>query len=755
MSTEEFLRENEALALDDGIADERDAARSEEFVANVSGKKEEMKGTKTGKLKSLGAMGFLTAIIVVIAILFSSGNLIPSAISERLIEETDVQYADAVMSKELVFQQALLNGDVPEDTAEILKRKGVLVGYMGEDGFIEATSGSGALSLMMDESVITAEEFTTEVSNNLKLYEAFNEATYSRAAYYYDEAAEKVFKQIGTNRNNYTGNNEFDEVMDGLIGSGSKIDVNTVMLVEKTRTNDETGETETYYEYEKTGNDAISGNEASNFIMAVGEKNYASSAEEATLNSADALKVADTISKEQRSSLYYLAFMENISKMKAGEGNTSEINEAMNYIFKNSKSEVIDMETGQVIEVTGTPMDSPSLYAVLSGNKIEVDKVGGYSSDRILKLTEKQLGTSGGGLAIAGTVSSTTSKVKGSVGRYINNGTTTADYNVLSLSEPIINESLVNNSYKTIQGIKAGEFLVEGAVNVGKELAKQSGASAGDAEAVLAYTRLNNTVLAMDAKVDRMNRSPFDITSKNTFLGSIVYNMAITMGRSKGIVSNVSGVLKTVGASVASLMPASYADAVEGYLNNFGDCETYGNIGAVGSATCSEIATFDTSTLNNPFGDAGFIAFVEANTTLNGSGVRTIDNNSTLANYILYNDERITPLGVTDGGILDSLSNNSNSISFMSDILSMIKKFLGTSESERRVASGEAFVNSSSNSDWQTYKYAQRYVSLARATENLKRYSKNSTAYNNILYFEGTDNPVMAFLEQYNNIANQ
>ena len=36
------------------------------------------------------------------------------------------------------------------------------------------------------------------------------------------------------------------------------------------------------------------------------------------------------------------------------------------------------------------------------------------------------------------------------------------------------------------------------------------------------------------------------------------------------------------------------------------------------------IATFDTSTLENTFSDPGFIAFVEANTTLN-NGTRTIN----------------------------------------------------------------------------------------------------------------------------------
>ena len=83
------------------------ALKSSQFVSSVSGKK--TSGKKNGKLKAFSAAGFLMAIILVFVLFFGSGNMIPSAISERLIEETDVQYADAVKSKEIVFQQAMYN----------------------------------------------------------------------------------------------------------------------------------------------------------------------------------------------------------------------------------------------------------------------------------------------------------------------------------------------------------------------------------------------------------------------------------------------------------------------------------------------------------------------------------------------------------------------------------------------------------------------------------------------------------------------
>ncbi len=716
------------------------------------GKKAKIESTK--RWKSWGATGLLTAMIILLAVLFNFGEFASTNLQENLVEQTDVQYADAVASKKIVLQQALVEGNIPDDTAALLKKEEITVGYMKDGQFIEGNKNSGGLVLKKDNEIITADNFVEKANTDVVLYNAINEATYGRAAYYYDETAQEVFNKIGTNRNNYTSKEDLDETIDSIMGSGSNVDINSVSLVQKTRKNTETGETETYYEYEENGKAANSKTEAAAFIEAVASKNYAASADDATLNSADTLKVADTISKEQRSSLFYALFMENISKMKAGDGNESKLNEAMNYLYERTETEVVDVKTGEVKKVVGTAFDSPSLYAILSGSKVNTDEVRNYSSDRILKTVENQVGKNNSSV-ISGTVASSTDKTKGSIGRFISESVEGASSAILSLVEPTVSSSMVNNSYNDIKGVGAGETLVEGAVNVGKMLAKGSGATSGDTTAVTNYARLNSAVIAMDARVDRMNRSPFDITSKNTFLGSIVYKFAIASMKFAGFWGGVKTFSNTVTSSVATLLPVSYADEAEGYLATFGDCETYATIGAVGTAQCSEIATFDTSTLNDPFNDAGFISFINNNTTLDASGARKINEDSVLAKFILYNNRRETPLGVMDGGILDSLSEGSSSIPFVSDIAKMIEIFLGTSEDNKRVATGEAFVNSNSNADWQTYKYAQRYVSLARATAALKQYSSDETAYNNLKFFEGKENPVVAFINNHNSVASR
>ena len=75
------------------------------FKSSVTGKTP----IKSNKKRSFGALWLVIAALVVFGVMFGAGNLLPSMISERLIETFDMQWADAVESKIIVFQQALLN----------------------------------------------------------------------------------------------------------------------------------------------------------------------------------------------------------------------------------------------------------------------------------------------------------------------------------------------------------------------------------------------------------------------------------------------------------------------------------------------------------------------------------------------------------------------------------------------------------------------------------------------------------------------
>ena len=206
MSAEEVLKASERSAVIN--------PNETEIVSRVMGKTNKKHGHK-----SLGALGLIALMVIVMSILMSFGNFIPAAISERLIEATDIQYADAVESKLLVFQQALESGDIPENTVKRLEGQEIIV------------NGN---SLEFKGKTITATNLNDVAHSDVAFYNAIMAATYDRAAYFYDEPAEEVFRKIGTTRDNYTKNSEFDEIMSKLVGEGSSVNVSNVGLVEKT-----------------------------------------------------------------------------------------------------------------------------------------------------------------------------------------------------------------------------------------------------------------------------------------------------------------------------------------------------------------------------------------------------------------------------------------------------------------------------------------------------------------------------------------
>ncbi len=737
MSAEEELRQNEEAAINNS-----------QFISHVGGKKQISSKGGSKLIKKFSATGVLIGILVLLAFIFTSGNIIPSTIMMKLLNVSDSQYyANEKVSKQLVFQWMMKSGEIPKDEVEILKQRNVLVGYEENGEFIETNSADRELSLKMNNKIISSDQFMKEVSTNVELYDDIDEATYGRAPMYDNETTKRILEEYGLSKNDF--DTSFNDTMAEKLSDGSDVVIGTVSF------ND--GQSNNENNLSVDGEVTSTNSRSSEYINAVSEQTTATTETQATLDSAASLALADTISLEQRATKFYILMMQAFSRMIAGDGKSSINNEQMNYLSHSDKTISINEKGEQVVSV-GSPLESPSFRAIFQDTSIDPKSVSNYSSDRIILLTENVTNTKTSNSTIINTVSSVTSKIRGFITRLLPGGNKTANKAVLSLSEPIINSSLENNGFDTIKGIYAGELLVQGAVTTGSKIARIRGGSAADANAIHAYLKFNNTILAMDAAADRLHRSPFDITSKNTFLGSIVYKFAMSFYNNRklfGIFNTVSSIINTTKNSIIGLIPGVYADDINNYLSVFGDCRRVGSIGAEGSVGCSEIDVFDPSTLNDPFNNPDFIAFTEKNTELNESGTRIVKENSDLENYIKYNNERVTPLGVTDGGILESLSSeqNSSSISLVSNLVQMVKSFINSPDSNKKIATGEAFLNSASNPKWQTYKYAQRYVSLAKTIASLREFSSYPTAFNNIQYFEGEIDPVTAFTNHYHQVA--
>ena len=221
----------------------------------------------------------------------------------------------------------------------------------------------------------------------------------------------------------------------------------------------------------------------------------------------------------------------------------------------------------------------------------------------------------------------------------------------------------------------------------------------------------------------------------------------MSSAKSGTLLNKLASVSRVAASSFSSMLPTTSAD--DGATESFGDCERFNKMyGAVASATCSQIMVFDTSIHTQIMNDSStFYSVVMENVDCDENNVCEIKEGSDFETFTANYVNKLTPDGVTDASIVESLAGNKSGTSFISNLVSSIKSFFGLNSEEKEIASGAAFINSSNNSNWETYKYAQLYFSLARIIDDERAFSGDTTAYSFIPYI-GSNNPVLACLER-------
>ncbi|MEI6054359.1 MAG: hypothetical protein WCQ49_03275, partial [Candidatus Saccharibacteria bacterium] len=102
---------------------------------------------------------------------------------------------------------------------------------------------------------------------------------------------------------------------------------------------------------------------------------------------------------------------------------------------------------------------------------------------------------------------------------------------------------------KDTVGDLAGDAITSGASGLQGASAMMGGNSPLTPEQAVDYQALSESTIAQYNEEDRLSRSPFDITSKNTFLGNLLFKLTPAISKA----SSISGSL----SSIASLLPNS------------------------------------------------------------------------------------------------------------------------------------------------------------------------------------------------------
>jgi len=206
-----------------------------------------------------------------------------------------------------------------------------------------------------------------------------------------------------------------------------------------------------------------------------------------------------------------------------------------------------------------------------------------------------------------------------------------------------------------VAGEDLGNALVTGAnIYMGRNH-QYSGGAVASKESLTSYFQERDRVIAEEARYERENRSPFDITSKYTFLGSLVTQMIPIASSATSLASAIKGIGNVIGGAVKSLTPRSSAVSAGIEAQTLADntekyCPELAEIGGVADFSCAPYIITDISTMNT---EPGEIVNRINDEDLKGddNGNPVVQDGSKLAKYITYCGQRSSPWGFADQNI--------------------------------------------------------------------------------------------------------
>lgn len=756
----------------------------------------------TGKRKRGGFAALIVTLLIGIgggAFLSSSNSLLAPAMEALFTEKTDTQYTSSTLRTRKIIQY-MLKGDYPVNHSWLGANKynhfsSTFKRRLANNNIEVVGSGSNKTLRYTNPTTnqtidVSADDFDTIFRDNLDFRDAYTTSTRGRVANFFDTAANRIYQKLGISRNlfdDYRQTGDADADMDNYRDTmsekfeGSETDLGN--FGQETYEDPETGETEVDPNPELAGNDsATSGSapdaeaevRANGFLSSVVDKigdvsNWAC----AFLNVGNMIAVAVAANEIYQSINYFMGLMENISKMKAGEGDESAVNSVLNFMSTPATANVEDYQNAQAnpngknttvnlseTEVSGTPLEAKGVQLILANAPTSASSTANYSLERSSKVILGALTTSGATMTtcaitqgVASIAAIAVNLVPGAgllktlggvfVKAVISTALSVALGAFLGFMIPTIAQALFTNVFENATGIPAGELFARGASASNTRVGRSgSGQSLSSADAAIAYNQATNIVLAQDAELDRYNHSPFDTTNQNTFFGSIAYSLLPITTSSQA--TSLASLLRTTSNSLSSLI-GSVSAAGEGttYMTTFGDCPNLESIGAKGDIYCNPITTTDTSTINIEPDDATYTSWIENNVNCDDEDNCEIKDDTNLAYYVSYCTERDSPFGIADANIMNEFSptDDAGIVGSFLENLPILGDILGVAESAEIInnmgwITGSNCVNTESNTNWNTeYKYYQRYVEDQRILTQLGAY-------------EGETDPVTAYIEK-------
>ena len=710
----------------------------------------------------------ITAIFVMFAMVGNLGNQIETLITRA----TDTMFGSYSENTLRITEELLAGkrGEFPEYFEDRLKEQGITVSG-SESGYTLDWSGIP----------ITASTFREVYSNDVNFREAFTKAKRGRTSNFYDMSATFAFTRLGVSRNLYrsykqTGDNEADKAAykktesDLFEGKTS----GTINTVTEQQAVDEEGkpiiddEGNPVMEKIKAGDDVANGGGDGN--ARVKAKGYltdvAGRVADTTSLACAALKVANMVSvtvaaaEIYQAINYFLSNAENISKTKAGDGNNAAQSHLLNFLNESTTTTYTDVETGEEKEVTGAPIEAEGFANVLAGANPNLNKTKNYSVESAFVASGFAIGLSaannklcGGLRAVGATVSVAIGLFSGGIAKTLTTLAKTTFINfalqqgivaILSVLIPKIAMSLFENTADSLTGIPAGETFVKGAALGNKKVARStSGQMLADKETALAYSRQTEIANAYESELGRKNKSPFDASSPDTFLGKLTSKFAV-ISSSNNVITSIANISNVVGNTFASLVGSTTSKA---YANSITDpgysadyelagtdystviadeetCQNLTDIGAACGVYGEEITATNPEVMKVSSDDPKYQEILKRNVRRLEDGTYEVFPNSFLANKIMYCDERDSPFGVYDANIANAFETSlgfADNIPILNDVIDLLNAVEDMDPETEGWARGPFCVaNPETNPHYEELIYLQHFIEDQRIATQIE-----------------------------------
>lgn len=556
------------------------------------------KFNKAKIIKASAGIGILAVLLIVPFIVVGTPIFLIGNMDYNLMNSLGFTDTVGVLEQqaEYVTGEQLANGEVPAKYAADLAKAGIQVGQVTVAGDFVPTNkyianieelddiaaigsgyqtngAEGELAVLFDNKVISAADFVATLESDPKMYMAFTEGADISARYYYSEDVDKTYSAMGLKRWSFqawqaTGNakvdqNSYDEIL------------KSVLDVEST--------TEGGYDCDDGGCLGVNLTGDADVILD-------DFGEDPTESAAQLLNTAISSEESYKSASAFMAIEEPLQRTRIdGDG---PANEVMNTLNDDSiKVTYVDVNTGEELTSGKSIIETPNFIAAASGGGYDKAEAANFSRDRVLKLTEIDPWMA------EDTVVSTDGRKKSEIGV----GFLFEDTVDLSVTESSVQIALSDTNMNLYTSIVGGNRIVEGGAFLSNMINQHAiGAMPSDGRTVAEYSQEVDKIAARKAEAERATKSPFDISSPNTFMGSIAHGMANMMVQNhvtKSPVVSAAGTLMSYAGNAANglFSGASAAGSNKKYLTTYGEnCDTAWTIGSTADLYCTQKNTIFT-----------------------------------------------------------------------------------------------------------------------------------------------------------------